>query len=190
MGTSAMRIIIRGCRERSPWVDYLQERLPDASVIWDARHHALETFLRALARAGKAPALHIEDDVILTRDFRVKTEAVIREHADMPVQFFSLARKRDVLGARLEPGRSFMMGQCFYLPAGMSAELLEYADTWSGIKEHPTGLDFMVRDYLRAKRLRYWLHIPSLVQHRAGTSLINPRRARTRQSPTFTDPDL
>lgn len=171
------------------WVEYLLRRLPDARVVWDRHSNAMETFLRALEAAGDAAALHMEDDALLTRDFVRKVEAVLEPRREIPVQFFSLPRKRDALGSRLEPGRSFCMGQCFYLPAGMSRELLDYAPTWPRRTEHPTGLDLMVADFLRERRLQYWLHMPSLVQHRRLPSLIDPRRSTVRQSKSFVDPD-
>lgn len=182
-------VIIRACSERALFVDYLQRRLPEAVIVWDRRRDAMDTFLLALEAAGDGPALHMEDDVILTRDFAAKVEAVLAEHGDRPVQFFSLPRKRDVEGSRMEPGRTFCMGQCFYLPAGMSRKLLAYAPKWPRRDEHPTGLDLMVSDFLSAHRLRYWLHLPSLVQHRRLPSLIDPRRSKSRQSASFVDPD-
>jgi hypothetical protein len=182
-------IIIRACGERARFVDYLLSRLPGSLVVWDLWSDAMETFLRALEAAGDSAALHMEDDVLLTRDFVAKAAAVLERHGDRPVQFFSLPRKRDALGSRLEPGRTFCMGQCFYLPPGMSRKLLEYAPTWPRRMEHPTGLDLMVADFLRGRRQQYWLHMPSLVQHRRLPSLIDPRRSKSRQSASFVDPD-
>lgn len=186
---SVITIIRAVLPERQDYVDYLTARLPSAIVVRDRRRDAMDTFLRALEAAGAGAALHLEDDVILTRDFAAKHAAVIDEHGALPAQFFSLPRKRDVIGSRLEPGRTFCMGQCFYLPPGMSRELLDYAATWPRRDVHPTGLDLLVADFLSARRLRYWLHLPSLVQHREVPSLIDPRRSKARQSASFVDPD-
>lgn len=83
-----------------------------------------------------------------------------------------------------------MYGQCFFLPEGMSASLLEYAKSWKRLQEHPTGLDLMVADFLKENLIRYWLHVPSLVQHRVTVSMISPRRSKYRQSLTFEAPDV
>jgi hypothetical protein len=43
----------------------------------------------------------------------------------------------------------------------------------------------MMGDYFKQQKIRYWQHVPSLVQHAEGISLINPRRSGKRTSPTF-----
>lgn len=182
-------MIIRAVSERQDYVEALTEALPDAQVVWDQRRDAMDTFLRALELAGRRPAIHMEDDIILAPRFRYRVESVIADHPRDPVQFFSLREKADRRhGSRREPGSKFLMGQCFYLPEEMSRDLRGYADYWRVTERgraHPTGLDLMVADFLRERRLRYWHHVPSLVQHRDCRSVINPRRARSRQSPTF-----
>lgn len=179
--------------ERQACVQYLIQNLPRSAVIKDRHRDAMDTFLRALQAAGDRPALHLEDDIVLADHFHERAGRVISERPDSPVQFFSLRGKTDrAKGSRWEPGRTFLMGQCFYLPAGLSRSIHEYAAHWRSTDrglQHPTGLDMMVGDYLAHHRIRYWMQVPSLVQHRASTSLIDPRRARTRQSPTFESPD-
>ena len=39
------------------------------------------------------------------------------------------------------------------------------------------------------RKLAYWIHVPSLVQHRVAVSMIDSRRSSKRQSKTFIDPD-
>jgi len=46
-------------------------------------------------------------------------------------------------------------------------------------------VDQMVADWMSVWCLRYWLVVPSLAQHKEGPSMIDPRRARSRQSRTF-----
>ena len=55
------------------------------------------------------------------------------------------------------------------------------------IKEHPNGTDAMVRDFLKDRKEKYWIHCPSLVDHRQGKSVIDPRRSSKRQSFTFVE---
>ncbi len=45
----------------------------------------------------------------------------------------------------------------------------------------------MVADFLKERHMRYYIHVPSLVEHRIGKSLIDPRRSSRRQSLTFRD---
>jgi len=170
-------------------VEYLASRVPAARVVWDATGNALETFVEACRWADEGPALHMEEDVILTKGFVAKANAAIGARPGQAIQFFSMRAADLAVGSREEPGRTFLMGQCFYLPAGISAAMAKYAGGWPGREKHPTGLDTMVADYLKAFGLRYWIHVPSLVQHRAGKSAIDPRRSSSRQSKTFHDPD-
>lgn len=149
---------------------------------WSAFH----TFLEALrsVRPGR-PSLHLEDDVILTTDFGKKIRQAIAEHPDVVIQFFSLRKKDLTIGSRWESGRTFMMAQCFYLPPGMAGRLLEYAAERPVRKQHPNCIELMIADYLQREKQRYWLHVPSLVQHRVTPSLIDRRRSKFRQSPSF-----
>lgn len=181
--------VIRAVPERAAFVSYLTARLPGAVVVWDRTRNALDTFVEACRAAGRAGALHVEDDVMLTAGFPAKAGGVIAGRPDSVVQFFSMRAADLTAGSREEPGRTFLMGQCFYLPPGVSAEVAAFAAGWGRRDEHPTGLDLMVADYLKETRRRYWLSVPSLVQHRSGRSAIDPRRSSARQSPTFTDPD-
>lgn len=53
-----------------------------------------------------------------------------------------------------------------------------------------SGLDLMVADWLKGRREKYWIHVPSLVQHRTLPSLIDSRRSTKRQSQTFEECQL
>lgn len=180
-----MRIRIRTCEGREEMHQYLQARLIGAVFIHDEQHNAMETFLRALEAAEEEAALHMEDDVLLARDFLPRVQAAVTLNPSRVIQFFSMRAADKTIGAREEPGRTFLMGQCFYLPRMYSAALREFADSWDGHEEHPTGLDTMVADFLKKRRERYYIHVPSLVQHRQCVSRIDPRRSRSRQSQTF-----
>lgn len=178
-----MRFIIRGVRERAPFFSYLNERLPEAEWCWDKTHNAMDTFLSAMRMAGQDPAVHMEDDVILCRSFREKIAEEIAKRPGKVIQFFSM-RKADLeIGSRYD--RSFMMNQCFYLPAGYSEEIWGYYPSWPRKVEHPTGYDILIQDWLNGRREKYWIVVPNLVDHRICQSLINPRRSSRRQSLTF-----
>lgn len=81
------------------------------------------------------------------------------------------------------------MNQCHYMPAGESRSLLAYAEAWPGWTRDPNGYDTMMNAYFRERKMKYWLHVPSLVQHRVCVSQIDRRRSSTsRLSRTFVDP--
>jgi hypothetical protein len=82
---------------------------------------------------------------------------------------------------------SFCMNQCHYMPAGHARMVWNYAQSWLGIIKDPIGYDTMMRDWMRRQRMKYWIHVPSLVQHRVAKSMIHPRRSSKRQAFTFGD---
>lgn len=178
-----MRIIIRAVRDRAPYIEYLQARLPEAEFCFDQKRNAMDTFLRALEMAGSDAVVHMEDDTLLQDWFMPSLKSAVAQHPDNVIQFFSM-RKADLsIGSRWDG--NFMMGQCFYLPAGYSALIREYHAAWPNKEKHPTGLDTMIGDWLKKRREKYWLHVPSLVDHRDCKSIIDPRRSTKRQSLTF-----
>lgn len=183
-----MRYIVRSIPERQDCVDYLQRRIPGLEICQDRKRDAMDTFLRALEMAGNDPAVHLEDDIVLARDFTARVEQEISRLPGDVIQFFSMRAKDLTEGSRWD--RNFLMGQCFYLPAGWSLRVREFFGRWWPLNrnENPTGLDLMVGDYLRSVRQSYWIHCPSLVDHRNRKSAINPRRSTKRQSKTFKDP--
>ena len=178
-----MRIIIRAVRERAEFIAYLEERLPTAEWCFDQRRDAMHTFLRALEMAGDDPVVHMEEDVILTADFEAKLRREIAARPETVIQFFSMRKADKTVGSRWD--NNFLMGQCFYLPRGVSRQIFNYHTMWPGKEIHPTGLDNMVCDWLKARKEKYWIHVPSLVDHRIAKSAINPKRSTKRQSLTF-----
>lgn len=182
-----MKLIIRTCQGREGFAQYLKERLAYRVPTWivDQKRDAMDTFIRSLEAAGTGRVVHMEDDILLCKDFEVKINAAILEHPSSVIQFFSMRGADLTQGSRWEPGRTFLMNQCFYLPEGYSADLLEFAHGWTRYQEHPTGYDILMQDWLKSRKERYWLHVPSLVQHRDCKSEISPRRSSRRQSTTF-----
>ncbi len=181
-----MRFIIRAVKERVGFIEYLHKHLPQAEWCYDRNRNAMDTFLAAMQMAGNDPVVHMEEDIVLTKDFVPKIEAAIAERPDTVIQFFSM-RKDDLLkGSRYD--RNYLMNQCFYLPAGYSTAIHDYYQFWGDKEKHPTGTDSMICDYLKAGKEKYWIHVPSLVDHRVSKSAIDPRRSSKRQSLTFIDP--
>lgn len=182
-----LRYIVRCHPRRREFVDYLMERLP-ATTLYSSddlgRGHR-PNFLNALRLAGASPALHFEDDILLAENFLDRVHVAIDERPETVIQFFSM-RKADLeIGSRLEPGRTFMMTQCFYLPAGYSAALLAHYPNWKDADKHVSAVDIFTADFLKSRREKYWIQVPSLVQHRQTVSIIDKRRSQFRQSLTF-----
>lgn len=182
-----MKTIIRAIPSR---VENIKSFLPQLDNLYpeiclDKDGNAMYNFLRALAKAGNDSSLHLEDDIILTTDFENKAQYVIDNLPNTVIQFFSMRKKDLTIGSRFEPGSNFIMGQCFYLPLGMAADLLKYYDIWPRKAEHPTGLDLMIADYMQEHKMRYYIHCPNLVDHLVGKSAINPKRPTKRVSKTF-----
>ena len=179
------KIIIRAIKDRSEEIAYLKDKLPEAEWCFDTTRNAMDTFKAAMAMAGEEPVVHMEEDILLTSNFVDKIESVIREHPYEVIQFFSMRKKDIEIGSRYENGSTFMMNQCFYLPAGVSGAILEYSKTWGGYDKYPTGYDIMMADFFRLNKMKYWIQVPSLVQHKVIKSAINPKRSSKRQSITF-----
>jgi hypothetical protein len=175
-----------------PWVDERKNRAESLAkqtsgkIVWDTDRHAFHTWRSVMKAVGDGPAIVIEDDVRLVSDWRNRIEAVIAEHRDEVVQFFSMRNADLTIGSRSEPGRTFMMNQCYYLPAGAAKALLDFTEEWNHPgQENPTGYDVAMAEWMKINKQRYWLHVPSLVDHEPWTSEINSRRPRNRQSLTF-----
>lgn len=181
-----MRFIVRAVKERVEFIEYLQKNLPEAEWCFDKTQNAMHTFLDAMLMAGNDPCVHMEEDIILTQDFIAKINAVISQRPNEVIQFFSMRKDDLIKGSRYDG--NYLMNQCFYLPAGYSTAIHDYYQFWQNKEKHPTGTDSMICDYLKAGKEKYWIHVPSLVDHRVAKSMIDPRRSSKRQSLTFTDP--
>lgn len=183
-----MRYIIRAVKDRTEFIAYLQKHLPEAEWCFDKTRNAMDTFLEAMRMAGDGPCVHMEEDILLTRDFQKKIKAEIDKAPDEIIQFFSMREADLTKGSRYDS--SYMMNQCFYLPAGYSRMIHDFYAVWDGKVKDPTGTDTMINDWLKSRREKYWISVPSLVEHRVCKSAINPRRSSKRQSKTFKDPIL
>lgn len=178
-------LIIRAVEERRPYLNELIQQIPDARIIWDRYHDPMETFIRALQCAEDAPALHLEEDAILCTNFSERASAVIQKHKHEVVQFFSMHPADPSQGSRYYD--HFVGAVCFYLPAGYSRWLAEYAPRWPKRFSNPTAVDIMLRHWMRKERNNepHWLCIPNLADHRVGPSSIDPTRPERRQSLTY-----
>ena len=182
-----VRIIIKAVPSRVQFIEYLSKNLRQAEFCMDEKQSAIHTFVKSLVMSGEEPCIHMEEDVILTQGFYEKIHKVISEKPDSFIQFFSMRKKDLTEGSRWD--NNFLMNQCYYAPMGYSKMMLEYFPIWASekIKDHPNGTDLMVCDFLKSRKEKYWIHCPSLVDHRIAKSAIDPRRSSKRQSLTFKD---
>lgn len=188
-----MKIIITAVKERKSYVDYLLKNLPFPIVLYDDNNEnipnnykAKANFLKALGETKGEKAIIMEDDILLTKDFFHKAIIEINKKPNVLIQFFSM-RKNDLeIGSRLD--NNFLMNQCFYLPRGYGMEIIEFEKTRDKESEHFGASDILMRDFLKSRKEKYWIHVPSLVQHRIAKSVIDQRRSSKRQSLTFIDP--
>jgi hypothetical protein len=183
-----VRIIIRAVRERGEFIDYLKKFLPDAEWCFDEKHDAMHTFIKGMRMAGDDPCIHMEEDIILTKNFKQKIAKAITQKPFNLIQFFSM-RKDDIrIGSRWDS--KFMMNQCHYNPPTYSRLIADYWEKWDGRIVDPMGYDLMMQHFLRDRKEKYWIHVPSLVEHRVAKSKIDPRRSSKRQSLTFEEPEV
>lgn len=184
-----VKVVVTAMPARAGIVSYLQMHIPELTVVWDRGQGAMDTFKRAWATHGTEPRICLQDDVILCRGFYEKALSVIEEHPDAVIQFFSM-RKHDLIqGSRWVPGGRWLMNQCHYLPKGMAPQIAAYAEDWGGYDKNPTADDMLMADLFRMAGIKYYNHVPNLVDHAPVKSEIDPRRSTKRQSKTFSDPE-
>ena len=182
-----MKYLIQNVPQRD--VSILLDQLKDVGLYVDKNKKPLESFIETLKLAKDESALYMEDDIILSKDFIDDTSSFINMNKNNVINFWTL--KKSIKETTLMLSSSFMSNLCVYFPNHHIKGLIDfYNKGWSGIKEHPTGMDLMVRDYLVATKTKYWLYQPSLVQHKKIVSAINPKRSKYRQSITFKDENI
>lgn len=178
-----MLYVIRAVRERKEFVDEILKQIPEAVVYWDDEHDAMKSYLHVCKNIiGDQPTVLLEDDVILTSDFKNKIESVINQYPDILINFFSLSKK--YTKPHFKKGREHCMAQCEYYPKGFGLRVFKAYDSWKGKETDPTGTDLLA-GYAWGINKPYIVWCPSLVQHRVCKSVIDPRRSSKRQSVTF-----
>jgi len=179
------KIIIRAVESRSHFVAEIKKQLPDAIIHWDKSGCPMRSFLKACEIAGDDAVLMLEDDIILTDNFREKAEVVIAENPDILINFFSLSKK--YTETHYKAGKEFCMCQCNYLPAGFAKRCIDTYSEWRSTergKKYRLATDFL-KGYAWGYSKKYLVYCPSLVQHREVVSVTDKRRSSKRQSITF-----
>lgn len=166
-------------------ISKIKEAIPNLRCSVDYNHDAMGNFLNSM-NLTEAPAVHIEDDIVLCDNFYEKVCAAVDKYPNYIINFFSLRRKDyELKKPYFENGSRFMMNQCFYIPAGMGPEIARFYDTWERKVEHPTGYDILMADWMKSKRMKYIQWFPHLVNHTVCKSLINPKRSSGRIDKNF-----
>lgn len=182
------------CKGREEYANYIDKRIPDVIQSYDNftdagrfKSTSYKNAQQAWRLAEDNPCVQMEDDIILCDNFKSKCLKAISERPNDVIQFFS-RRKADLeIGSRYESGGSFLMHQCYYLPRGMARHVHEYSIWYENNCEEgmTSPNDWVTRDFFKLNKIKYWVHIPNLVDHRVSVSLIDSRRSSKRQSYTF-----
>lgn len=175
-----MLYVIRAVRERKEFVDEILKQIPDAIVYWDDEFHdAMKSYLYVCEHIIKGqPAVLLEDDLILTSDFKTKCEDVIAKYPKMLIKFFDLSKVN--VAPHFKSGRQYCSSLCEYFPEGFSLKVVKAYDTWPLKEKEPNAYDYLV-GYAWGYSNKFLTWCPSLVQHRVAKSVINPRRSSKRQ---------
>lgn len=189
-----IKFIVRTYGDRLAMCKELVKEIPNLIICEDKtprdalKNNAHFNFENALRLSKGCSCIHLEDDIILCKDFYKQILEVIQSRPNEVIQFFSMRKDDLELGSRYMLGSTFCMAQCFYMPKGMAEEVLKYNKVWklnNPDKFFNSPLDTMFADYLKTKKIKYWLHIPNLVDHRQMVSAIDRRRSKFRQSKSF-----
>ena len=178
-----MLYVVRAVESRKPFVEEILQQVPDAIVYYDEFGDAMKSYLYVCDHiiAGQ-PAVLLEDDIILTQNFKQKIEDVISEYPKILITFFSLSKKYTT--PHFKKGREYCMSQCEYFPEGFSLKVVDAYKNWPQRETDPTAYDYLV-GYAWGANKPYLVWCPSLVQHRQVKSIIDPKRSSKRQSITF-----
>jgi GR25 family glycosyltransferase involved in LPS biosynthesis len=181
---TALSFVVRTTAVGGHDLSDMHKAIPNLVVLVDHQHDAMANFLNAMNYTN-GPCVHLEDDVILCDDFYAKITAIIADHPDDVIQFFSMRKDDVTIGTRYIAGSQFMMNQCFYLPAGLGPKIAEAWKTSARQNEAGAPYDLLMADYFKAHKMKYLNWCPNLVDHEVCVSRIDKRRSSKRQSLTF-----
>tara|TARA_R100001460_G_scaffold2629_2_gene8401 strand:- start:3228 stop:3788 length:561 start_codon:yes stop_codon:yes gene_type:complete len=184
-----MRIIIRAVPSRIEYINYLQEKLPKAEWIIDKKGNgAMWSYLKALELLNNKSGIIMEDDALLCTNFLQKISKEISKKPFNFINFFSM-RKADLeIGSRWYS--DYTCNICTFFPEGQAEKILEWHKSyWEPANfegNKPTSAcDLFLRSYFKKNKIKCWLVVPNLVDHRIGVSAIDSRRSSKRISKTF-----
>ena len=178
-----MIYVVQAVKEREAYVTEILRQVPEAIVYYDEFHDVQKAYLHICKDIIKGePCVLMQDDIILTSDFKNKIESVISSYPDTLINFFSLSKK--YLTPHWKKGREHCMAQCEYYPKGFSLDVVRVYEEWKSRYKETSAIDFLA-GYAWGNNKPYLVWCPSLVQHRVAKSVIDPKRSSKRQSITF-----
>jgi hypothetical protein len=190
----SVRFIVQAIERRANVVAYLQTHIPQLEISWDASGKCIGGYLQVLSRAGADPFVLLEDDILITKNFLSKIQQAISQKPDQIIQFHSRCAKDQIIGSRYKSGREFYNHQCVYFPAGIAPQILHFSEQeiYKDLTSARSFSDILTQDFLHQRRLKYWVSIPSLVDHLPDVSSVDPRRSKSglrRQARVFNNPE-
>ena len=187
-----MKIIVNTVPERKEYFKYLKKNLPDAHFIIDTeKRGAMWGYLQSLKYLNNENGLVLQDDIVLCYDFYKKVTKEIAKKPFNFINFFSMRKDDLTIGSRWMS--NFLMNQCVYYPNYHSENIIRWhKEYWVPANyegNKPTSAtDLFLRSYLKKNKIKCWLVIPNLVNHRQGKSSIDSRRSSKRLSFTYIGP--
>lgn len=171
-------VVIMAHPKRERYVARMRLRAP---VVWDERNDVWDTGRRALL-AFKPEATHhlvIQDDAIVPRGLVAACESIVAHTPpDAPVSLYmgkSRIRPAYSMTSVVERGEgaSFAVfggpwwGVGIILPTVDIPDVVAFGDR----RTHP-NYDIRIAQFYKARRIQCWYTLPSIIDHRAGPSLI------------------
>jgi hypothetical protein len=184
-----LRFIVRAVPSRAEYINYLQKELPTAEWIIDHDYQgAMFTYLQALESLDNKSGILMEDDALLCSGFIKKAEEEIARRSFDFINFFSM-RKADLeIGSRWYS--DYTCNVCTYIPEDHADKILVWHKkywipaSYEGNKS-TSACDLFLRSYFKAHKIKCWIVVPNLIDHRIGKSAIDSRRSSKRISKTF-----
>lgn len=183
-----MMNVITTVPERSHYLDHFRDKLSNPIFVEDEKRSAMDTFLRACALVGDEPAFMFQDDAIVCDNFERRAFTVVSQRPFTLINFFSMRNDDETIGSRLS--KNFLGCVGYYMPPNTANRIIShFHDYWVPANyegNKPTSAtDLLIRSYLDRNKLKHWIEVPNLVDHRVVKSAIDPRRSSKRVSRTY-----
>ncbi len=165
--------------DRSEYIPELKEKLGNVKVIWDKNNDIWDTRKRCLEHhlsMGKDFSITIQDDAIVTDDFKEKAEAFINEKGEdvlynfymqfnklSPEEFLDSVKKGYIVKEKLISEIAFAM------PTRLIKDVIEHCDEKA--REGVRVSCGTMQSYLKTIVDKVYFTMPSLVDHRQITSI-------------------
>ena len=193
MSTFPVPSVIQCVPKRLDSARQVQQRL-GSKLYLDLSGSGGWAFLGSLMTFGGYGHLHLEDDIILAKNFEQLVPPIINKHQDQVIRFFPSAAYSDSKFSYMKPytrkGIHFVCMLCVWFPNWFPSEFLNWCSKINypppDGSENPFHFDQAVGRFLRHTKRSFICWYPSLVQHQVGESVVDKFR-RERVSSFFID---